>query len=212
MHHKGFALSFLLSTLALARLQVDAGGLSGFPVCAQDITAASLNSSGCPLTDIACICGSAAFIKAITNTIVQSCSASDVQAAIAFGQAICGPSLGAALPSTSSTPESSPAPVGPTNNSYGATTTTVPGTLTSMTSVPADGSMSACMRTSVSTTPDTHYQSGMIATTYTTTTMMTTTSGTDSHLATFTGAAFNAKAGQDIMAAALGVAGAVALL
>ncbi len=45
----------------------------------RDAAAAALGSAGCALNDTACICKSQAFQDAITTTILQSCSASDVQ-------------------------------------------------------------------------------------------------------------------------------------
>ena len=82
-----------------------------------------------------------------------------------------------------------------------------------MTSIAGDTSIS--MTTSVSTVPgaNSSAHSGMVTTTCTTTTMMVTTAKT-SNPASYTGAAIalKGKAGQGIMAAVVGVAGAVALL
>ncbi|EXJ83017.1 hypothetical protein A1O3_06834 [Capronia epimyces CBS 606.96] len=219
MHGTGLALSLLLSALALASPQVSTGTLSGLPACAQDAASAALGSAGCPLTDTSCICGSTAFINAITNTITQSCSAADVSAAIEFGRTICGPSLAAGSGTTSSaSQESSPATTAATstptgtdtdNDSYAASTTTVPVTLTSMTSIP-DSSPTLSVSTS---TPPTNNTTAIL-TSVCSATLTATTTGSGTSPVAYTGAAVavNGKSGQGFVAALMAVAGAVAWL
>ncbi|EHY61203.1 hypothetical protein HRR83_000963 [Exophiala dermatitidis] len=240
MHRTGLTLPLLLSTLALASPQINTGTLAGLPACAQDAASAALGSAGCPLTDTACICASTAFINAITNTILTTCSAADAQAAIEFGRTICGPSLasslgGAAPAGGSASPAASP-DAGTTAGTGGAapaagtgvagaddamSTTTVPVTLTSVTSIPNTSmSTTSWMSMSTSTIP----AAGNNATVTTMTSSCTTThtvtatmsSGTGAHPSAYTGAAgsvsVSLKAGNGLVAALLGVAGAVALL
>ncbi|KAJ9494574.1 hypothetical protein H2202_010006 [Exophiala xenobiotica] len=208
MRHTTFIVSFIAS-LALARPQVDSSELSGLPACARDAAAAALGSAGCALNDTACICKSQAFQDAITTTILQSCSASDVQAAVIFGQSICGSSLATAAPTDSVATVATAAPTG-SAVAGGASTLTVPATVTSMASIPMD-SASMAMTTSISTVPTT--MTTMWNTSCTTTSMMSTMSTMAGPAASvYTGAAVNAKAGQGIVAAFMGVAGAVALL
>ncbi|OQV03709.1 CFEM domain-containing protein [Cladophialophora immunda] len=234
MHRAIIKLPFLLSAVALARPQTpaDTSALSGLPACAQDAANAALASSGCPVNDQNCICGSPPFISAITTAVTQTCSPADVQAALVFGQNFCGAALGAggsssssSAPATdagdtaSSSPTSSPTD---SNGSDGVSTTTVSGTLTSMTSV-ADASDS--MTTSAVTVSDSYTSSAigsgsgtMMTTTQctTTTTMMTTVASrpTGAYNATYTGGVGAAmkNGGAGMIAAVMGVAGAVALL
>ncbi|KIW18520.1 hypothetical protein PV08_02808 [Exophiala spinifera] len=194
----------LVTKLALAIPQVDSSQLSALPPCARDAAAAALGSSGCALSDTTCICNSKAFQDAITTTILQSCSAGDVQAAVAFGQTICGNALGAAAPTTSDSSYTAPT----SDADAGAvSTTTVPTTETSTTSVPVD-TASAPITTSVSTVPTT--MATMWNTSCTTTGTVPTAPG--SAPSTYTGAAVETKLGQGILAVLVGVAGAVALV
>ncbi|KAL6246694.1 hypothetical protein RBB50_006001 [Rhinocladiella similis] len=201
MHYAVYIVA-LVTKLALAIPQVDSSQLSGLPPCARDAAAAALGSSGCSLSDTTCICNSKAFQDAITTTILQSCSTDDVQAAVAFGQTICGKALGAAAPTASDSYTA------PTNgaDAGGVSTTTVPTTETSTTSVPVD-TASAPITTSVSTVPTT--MATMWNTSCTTAGMVPTAPG--SAPSTYTGAAVEMKIGQGILAAVVGVAGAVAL-
>ncbi|EXJ67553.1 uncharacterized protein A1O5_09566 [Cladophialophora psammophila CBS 110553] len=225
-----FKLPLLLSAVAVARPQTpaDTSALSGLPACAQDAANAALASSGCPVNDQTCICSSQPFISAITTAVTQTCSPADVQAALVFGQNFCGAALGGAGGSSSS---SSPSPTvdaggdtasstvptaSPTDSGDGASTTTVPGTVTSVTSV-ADATDSMMTTTpSASILPSS--VTGMMMTTQctTTTTVMTTVASrpTGAYNATYTGgaAALKIAGGQGVMAAVMGVAGAVALL
>ncbi|KAJ9640630.1 uncharacterized protein PV06_02370 [Exophiala oligosperma] len=202
MHYAVYLVA-LATKLALAIPQVDSSQLSGLPPCARDAAAAALGSSGCSLSDTTCICNSKAFQEAITTTILQSCSTGDVQAAVAFGQTICGKGLGADAPTASDSYNA------PTDGAVvgGVSTTTVPTTETSTTSVPVD-TASATITASVSTVPTTW--TTMWNTSCTTTTGMAPTAP-GSAPATYTGAAVEVKFGQGVLAAVVGVAGAVAL-
>jgi hypothetical protein len=97
------------------------------------------------------------------------------------------------------------------DDNYGASTTTVPGTMTATTSIPGatdNASMTRSMNHESITS-----MGGMMTTTQctTTTTVMTTAAKTGAYNSTFTGAAAK-HVGQGMIAAAIGVAGAVALL
>ncbi|ETI26033.1 hypothetical protein G647_02810 [Cladophialophora carrionii CBS 160.54] len=195
----------------------------------QDAANSALGSSGCAAKAKDCICSSQPFIAAITTAVTQTCTAQDVQAALIFAQTYCGAALSAgdssassssgpaatgdaAATSDSAAPTSSPsATEDNTDYTGGASTTTVPGTVTATTSV-----LGASV--SVSTVPETSVTgmmpSGVVMTTTqctTTTTVMTTQAKTMSYNATYTGAAVK-SVGQGIMAAVVGVAGAVAML
>ncbi|KIW97446.1 uncharacterized protein Z519_01030 [Cladophialophora bantiana CBS 173.52] len=224
-----FKLPLLLSAVAVARPQTpaDTSALSGLPACAQDAANAALASSGCPVNDQNCICSSQAFISAITTAVTQTCSPADVQAALVFGQNFCGAALGGPGGSSSSSgplptvdagdTASSTVPIAsPTDSGDNASTTTVPGTVTSMTSVADATDNMMTTNPSASILPSS--VTGMMTTTQctTTTTMMTTVASrpTGAYNATYTGgaAALRIAAGQGVMAAVMGVAGAVALL
>jgi len=224
-----FYVPVLLSALALATPQTpaDTNPLVGLPACAQDPAEAALAQTGCNVTDKNCVCSSQPFIIALTNTVLQDCSAADLSAALTFGQSFCGSLLAAGLSSypvlSLSTPTSSAAGGGsstPTSaptasaddDTYNQSTTTMP-MMTSTTSVSgAINSMSSPVTTAPSGSVTSMPTSGVVMTTTTqctTTTLMTM--GTKPYNSTFTGAAVMNR-GQGIMAAAIGVAGAVALL
>ncbi|KAH0848222.1 hypothetical protein AYO21_05352 [Fonsecaea monophora] len=233
MHCAIFKLPLLLSAVALARPQTpaDTSALSGLPACAQDAANAALASSGCPVNDQNCICSSAPFISAITTAVTQTCSPADVQAALVFGQTFCGAALGGGSSSSSSAPTtgaedtaSATPTASPTDGdaSNGVSTTTVPGTLTSVTSVADATDSMTTLTASVTDTPTSGAMGsgsdGMVTTTQctTTTTMMTTVASkpTGPYNATYTGGVGVAikSAAPGMIAAVVGVAGAIALL
>ncbi|KIY03408.1 uncharacterized protein Z520_00099 [Fonsecaea multimorphosa CBS 102226] len=232
MHRAIFKLPLLLSAVALARPQTatDTSALSGLPACAQDAANAALASSGCSVNDQNCVCSSTPFINAITTAVTQTCDAADVQAALEFSQTFCGAALGAAnggsssssaAPTTTDAGDAAAASTSPTSaatDSSDASTTTVPGTLTSMTSVAGatDSMTTSAATTDLSSAIGSLSGTTVISTgecTSTTTTMMTTLASTPTmaYNATYTGAAVK-NAGSGMMAAVMGVAGAVALL
>ncbi|KAJ9610510.1 hypothetical protein H2200_005287 [Cladophialophora chaetospira] len=213
----------LLSAIALALPQTDgAAALAGLPACAQDSANAALGASGCALNDKNCICSSQPFIQAITTAVTQTCTAQDAQAALIFGQSYCGAALqgggsssssapaAAGDTATSSAPASSPTA---TDDAYnGVSTTTIPGTVTATTSIP--GAMPSGAMSNSTMSDSSAMQSGVMMTTTqctTTTTMVTSAAKTSSYGSTFTGAAVK-NVGQGMMAAVVGVAGAIALL
>ncbi|OCT49115.1 hypothetical protein CLCR_05087 [Cladophialophora carrionii] len=231
MHSQIFtALLLTALTQAMPQAPADTSALAGLPACAQDAANSALGSSGCAANDKDCICSSQPFIAAITTAVTQTCTAQDVQAALIFAQTYCGAALGAgdssasssssgpaatgdaAATSDSAAPPSSPsATEDNSDHTGGASTTTVPSTVTATTSVPGPSvSVSTVSEASVTDT----MPSGVVMTTTqctTTTTVMTTPAKTMSYNATYTGAAVK-SVGQGIMAAVVGVAGAVALL
>ncbi|KAI1616512.1 hypothetical protein EDD36DRAFT_137411 [Exophiala viscosa] len=214
MRHSALVLSFMLG-LALAKPQLASSELSGLPACAQDAAAAAAGASGCSSSDISCLCSSSAFKTAISTTILQACGTADVEQALVWAETECGSSLtastSAGTSSTSSTASGLPSSSAAVAD---ASTTTVPTTLTSMTSIAgatSSGAMvSAAMTSSVSSMPSnmtTTMMNGTACSAYTPTSTMAVTAP-----AMYTGGAVNIKAGQGIMAAVMGVAGAVALL
>ncbi|KAI1629930.1 hypothetical protein EDD37DRAFT_75521 [Exophiala viscosa] len=217
MRHSALVLSFMLG-LALAKPQLASSELSGLPACAQDAAAAAAGASGCSSSDISCLCSSSAFKTAISTTILQACGTADVEQALVWAETECGSSLTASTSAgTSSTSSTSSTASGLPSSSAAvadASTTTVPTTLTSMTSIAgatSSGAMvSAAMTSSVSSMPSnmtTTMMNGTACGAYTPTSTMAATAP-----AMYTGGAANIKAGQGIMAAVMGVAGAVALL
>ncbi|KAK5061256.1 hypothetical protein LTR84_007798 [Exophiala bonariae] len=151
MYSKGFSGAAALSGLAMVYAQ----GMGSLPPCASGAITQALGSTGCALSDTACICASLAFAN-IGTSIAGACSPEDVNAAIAAGQTIC-----AAAPSVSST-TSSPPPGEPTpdpsvNNDVDVTYTTVSGTLTSTTIIPET---TPAVKTTESTSPSTMHGNG----------------------------------------------------
>ncbi|EXJ56936.1 hypothetical protein A1O7_07280 [Cladophialophora yegresii CBS 114405] len=224
--------ALLLTTLTQARPQTpaDTSALAGLPACAQDAANSALGSSGCAANDKDCICSSQPFITAITTAVTQTCTAQDVQAALIFAQTYCGAALGAgggspssgssapaatgdgAAASDSVAPTASPSDTADGDYTPGASTTTVAGTVTATTSVSL--SVSTVPDASITSMSMSMMHSGVVMTTTqctTTTTIMTTPAKTMSYNATYTGAAVK-SVGQGIMAAVVGLAGAVALL
>ena len=64
------------ASLSLARPQTS---LNDLPQCAQQAGLTAISATGCPLTNVTCICGSVPFIQTLRNFIETSCSPSDQQ-------------------------------------------------------------------------------------------------------------------------------------
>jgi len=69
---------------ALAAAQLDQ-----IPTCALSCAITSIGASGCPQTDIACICQAAPFLSGILSCIQGACSASEIEQTLKAAQGLC---------------------------------------------------------------------------------------------------------------------------
>lgn len=110
-------IAFLATLLAPL---VAAQDLSGLPSCALTPAISALGSTGCALTDVACICKDSSFLMSLETTVEAACDAADLATALQFAKTLC---LTADV--TLSIP--SPSAVGPTTaSSSAAPATTTP--------------------------------------------------------------------------------------
>ncbi|ETN38354.1 uncharacterized protein HMPREF1541_06389 [Cyphellophora europaea CBS 101466] len=83
--------AFTLAALSLFAL-VAAQSLSDLPACATTCALNSISSTGCAVTDNACICGNQGFLSGVQQCITApgGCNEADVQATLAFAATFCG--------------------------------------------------------------------------------------------------------------------------
>ncbi|MCJ1414469.1 hypothetical protein MMC32_000795 [Xylographa parallela] len=74
---------------ALAAPLVAAQDLSGLPSCALTPAINSLSSTGCALTDVACICNDKSFLMSLETTVEAVCDQADLTKALQFAQTLC---------------------------------------------------------------------------------------------------------------------------
>ncbi|KAI4223567.1 MAG: hypothetical protein L6R36_005336, partial [Xanthoria steineri] len=75
--------------LAAPLVQAQAISLWNIPSCAQSAATSGLASTGCDLTDIACVCSAVSFVTKLSSAVQQSCSIEDQQATLTFAQGLC---------------------------------------------------------------------------------------------------------------------------
>lgn len=75
-------------TVAAAAYTVSAQ-LDSLPTCALNCAVKSLGSSGCPTTDIACICKATAFVTSLVPCVQGACSAAEFEATVQAAQGLC---------------------------------------------------------------------------------------------------------------------------
>ena len=75
MHITTFFSVLAAATIAAAAPQ--SSSLNDLPACAQQAGLASIDATGCDLTDIKCICSSVPFISTLRSYIEAHCTASD---------------------------------------------------------------------------------------------------------------------------------------
>lgn len=73
-----------LKTIAKAQ------NLAGLPSCAEPALFASIQGSGCQLTDVKCLCSNQKLFPTLLSAIQQACSPADQAAVEAFGASYCG--------------------------------------------------------------------------------------------------------------------------
>jgi len=125
---------------ALAAPLIAAQDLSGLPSCAETPAIAALGSTGCSITDIACICKDSAFLTSLEPAVAAACSPADLATALQFAVDLCdsvGVTLTISTPaatspaatstptpaSTTAAPSSTPASTTPAITSAAATST-----------------------------------------------------------------------------------------
>ncbi|KAJ9628431.1 hypothetical protein H2204_009268 [Knufia peltigerae] len=127
-------------------LKAHAQDITSLPVCAQSPILTAFSTSGCSLTDIACVCNNTEFINGLVNTIPSVCNANEVAATSQFAVSLCasygvtldlpGTPGGATSSASATTSEVVPvttAPVEPTIASSSATPSSVNGPTTAET-------------------------------------------------------------------------------
>ncbi|MCJ1385895.1 hypothetical protein MMC17_009019 [Xylographa soralifera] len=133
---------------ALAAPLVAAQDLSGLPSCALTPAINSLSSTGCALTDVACICNDSSFLHSLETTVEAVCDQADLAKALQFAQTLC---LSAGVTLVIPTPSAQ----GPTTAAPASTTsmmTTTPMASTTMTTtVPIVSPMTTAIMSSSST-------------------------------------------------------------
>ncbi|KIW40889.1 uncharacterized protein PV06_06502 [Exophiala oligosperma] len=65
------------------------GTISDLPQCGQQAILEAIQTSGCPLTDIACICKNTEFVDKLVAQIPQLCSSEDITLTADGSKAIC---------------------------------------------------------------------------------------------------------------------------
>ncbi|KAI4110783.1 MAG: hypothetical protein LQ339_001059 [Xanthoria mediterranea] len=75
--------------LAAPLVKAQAISLWNIPSCAQSAATSGLASTGCDLTDIACVCSAVSFVTKLSSAVQQSCSIADQQATLTFAQGLC---------------------------------------------------------------------------------------------------------------------------
>jgi len=146
--------TFLVSALAvLAGTGVMAQDLTQLPACAQTCAFGGISSSGCPITDLKCICSASAFLQAMGDCTAKACTPAEIEKTLTFATALCA-TVGVTLPipppappattaTTTEAPTTTPetpattTPLYPTGN-----TTTVAPTGTVAPTVPFQGAAS----------------------------------------------------------------------
>ncbi|EXJ64907.1 hypothetical protein A1O7_01246, partial [Cladophialophora yegresii CBS 114405] len=85
--------------------------LSTLPSCAVSCATSAIGSTGCAITDAACVCSASSFLTGVQSCISTACSPTDQAATLAFAQQYCG-SAGVTI--TLPTASASAPPPGPT--------------------------------------------------------------------------------------------------
>jgi len=79
--------------------------LESIPQCALGCAVSSLGSTGCPTTDIACICSATAFLQALTPCVQAACTPQEFAATIEAAQQLCAAAgVTLSIPGPTSTP------------------------------------------------------------------------------------------------------------
>ncbi|MCJ1392700.1 hypothetical protein MMC18_005571 [Xylographa bjoerkii] len=130
---------------ALAAPLVAAQDLSGLPSCALTPAISALGSTGCALTDVACICKNTGFLTSLETTVEAACDAADLATALQFAKTLClsaGVTLSIATPSAQAPTTAAPASTTP------VMTTTPMASTTMTTTMPMVSMTTAMMSTS----------------------------------------------------------------
>lgn len=75
---------FFAGLVAVAHAQIDASIISQIPACATGPLVSGITSSGCQITDSACICGNQKLISDLQTAVKASCSEADLASKIVF--------------------------------------------------------------------------------------------------------------------------------
>ncbi|KAK6511437.1 hypothetical protein TWF481_000354 [Arthrobotrys musiformis] len=119
----------LAASLSLASASILPRQLDQIPQCALSCALGSLQSTGCPTTDFACICKASAFVESLIPCVQAGCSQSEIEATVAAASSLCSgagvslsiPPLGTSTP-TSAAEETSSAPAATTTEAEATTT------------------------------------------------------------------------------------------
>ncbi|MCJ1292575.1 hypothetical protein MMC34_004126 [Xylographa carneopallida] len=142
---------------ALAAPLVAAQDLSGLPSCALTPAINSLSSTGCALTDVACICNDSSFLHSLQTTVEAVCDQADLAKALQFAKTLCLsagvtlviPTPSAQGPTTAAAASTTPAPVTTSPVASTTLTTTVPVVSTVTSAAPTSAITSSATPTSV---------------------------------------------------------------
>ncbi|KAI4833540.1 hypothetical protein E4T44_09355 [Aureobasidium sp. EXF-8845] len=80
---------FFAGLVAVAHAQIDASIISQIPACATGPLVSGVSSSGCQITDSACICGNQKLISDLQSAVKAQCSEADLAKALAVTGQIC---------------------------------------------------------------------------------------------------------------------------
>ncbi|KAH8601838.1 hypothetical protein B0O99DRAFT_680953 [Bisporella sp. PMI_857] len=139
-------ISAICTAVGLAAVSL-AQDITSLPQCAQDPILQAITNSGCPLTDISCICGNKKFIDGLLAKIPTVCNADEVAVTAQFATELCiGYGVTLSLTVTGITTVS--AAVAPTSVPAASNATT-----TSSSSVESTSSATSVAPTAATTTP-----------------------------------------------------------
>ncbi|KAL8917241.1 MAG: hypothetical protein Q9208_008080 [Pyrenodesmia sp. 3 TL-2023] len=78
-----------LLSLLLTTTTTTAQSLTDVPSCASGPALTSFTSTGCPITEISCICRDQGFLTGLLPVVEAACSPEDLQRTIAFTENLC---------------------------------------------------------------------------------------------------------------------------
>ncbi|KAF3175649.1 hypothetical protein TWF788_008363 [Orbilia oligospora] len=119
----------LTASISLASAALLPRQLDQIPSCALQCALGSLQSTGCPTTDFACICRASAFVSSLIPCVQAGCSESEIESTIAAASALCEgagvslsiPPLGSQTSAATSAMETSSAPAATTSETEATT-------------------------------------------------------------------------------------------
>ncbi|RVX68518.1 hypothetical protein B0A52_07942 [Exophiala mesophila] len=138
--------AFTATTLGLlSLLHLSAAQEPTLPACATSCALTAIGSTGCSVTDAACICSATSFLEGVQACITTACSAEDQQATLAYAQSFClsggvtitlptgaapAPTSSEAAVTSASAPASAPATTSATESVEPSTTSAPPSAFT----------------------------------------------------------------------------------